>query len=192
MATQKQRAETTRAQLIRAFRESFLKSGYDATTTQHILDQTGLSKGAMYHHFRGKSEIMQAVYEHEVQNAFDRAIARIAEIRSPVSRVEELYLAWMEEIKSPSVSAILFEIGPKALGPYKARRIDDRLTRQHIEAMLNEAIEIGEIDQCDPRLVVSLLNGLVVEAALHRLHTGNDPTPELQKTLNAALNAFGK
>ena len=40
----------------------FLEKGYDNTTIQDIVNELdGLSKGAVYHHFKSKEEIMDAV-----------------------------------------------------------------------------------------------------------------------------------
>lgn len=42
----------------------FFEKGYDSTTVQDILDNLGgLSKGAVYHHFKSKDDILEAVYE---------------------------------------------------------------------------------------------------------------------------------
>lgn len=46
-----------------------LEHGLDATTTDAVLSETGLSKGAMYHHFRSKTEIIEAVYRMESHGA---------------------------------------------------------------------------------------------------------------------------
>ncbi|MEM1104669.1 MAG: TetR/AcrR family transcriptional regulator [Pseudomonadota bacterium] len=192
MARQQQRAEATRTQLLKAFRASFLKLGYEATTTQRILDETGLSKGAMYHHFRSKSEIMRALYEQESKRAFDRAKRRVADAGPPLVQLRDLYLAWMEEVRSPSVSKMLFEIGPAALGPQSAKRIEDSVTRPHIERLLDDAILSKEMKKCDTKLVAALLNALVGEAALYRLRTGNETAAVLRATLEAVLRSFRK
>lgn len=42
----------------------FLEKGYDNTSIQDIIDQLGgLSKGAIYHHFKSKESILLAVYD---------------------------------------------------------------------------------------------------------------------------------
>ena len=41
----------------------FLQKGYDKTTLQDIIDATGLSKGAIYHHFASKEAIIIAVVD---------------------------------------------------------------------------------------------------------------------------------
>ena len=38
----------------------FAQKGYDETSMQDIMDATHLSKGAIYHHFKGKEEILLA------------------------------------------------------------------------------------------------------------------------------------
>lgn len=190
MATQKHRSESTRAQLLKAFRASFLKCGFDATTTQQVLAETGLSKGAMYHHFRSKADIIQALYEDESRNAIERAVKRVDNDGTPLTRLRDVYIAWMQEVRSPSVSKMLFEIGPSALGSRRAKEIEDEISLKRIEALLDEAATAGEIELQDAKLTAALLNALVGEAALHRLRTGKDTTAVLKRTLDAVLDSL--
>ena len=47
----------------------FLEKGYDNTTIQDIVNELGgLTKGAIYHHFKSKEEIMEALGERMVLN----------------------------------------------------------------------------------------------------------------------------
>ena len=41
----------------------FLEKGYEKTTTQEIVNQTGLSKGTLFHHFKTKDDILAAVLD---------------------------------------------------------------------------------------------------------------------------------
>ena len=93
MPTQQQRSEATRAQLLNAFRQSFLTQGYEATTTQQVLAQIGLSKGAMYHHFRGKSEIIKALYEDEVVRTITRAAQTVDRNGPALTRLKQSCLS---------------------------------------------------------------------------------------------------
>ena len=48
--------------ILTAARRLFLEKGYEKTTIQDIVDQLGgLTKGAVYHHFKSKEEIMNAL-----------------------------------------------------------------------------------------------------------------------------------
>lgn len=63
MARNKYPEETVEKILTVAMR-LFLEKGYERTTIQDIVDQLGgLTKGAVYHHFKSKEEIMDAVTE---------------------------------------------------------------------------------------------------------------------------------
>lgn len=54
--------EETKKLIIEKATELFLKNGYENTTIQDIIDHLGgLTKGAVYHHFSSKSDILAAV-----------------------------------------------------------------------------------------------------------------------------------
>ena len=75
MARNKYPEETVRKILDTAER-LFIETGYDRTSLQEIIDETGLSKGAIYHHFASKEDIFYAVC--------DRIGQRNAEVLSQV------------------------------------------------------------------------------------------------------------
>ena len=185
MATQKQRSDETRLKLLNAFRASFLERGYAATTVKHVLDQTGLSKGALYHHFTSKEEIIEALFEHESRSTIDRVMNRVDPAASPLSRLRSACLDWTREVRAPDISKIIFEIGPAALGARKAKEIEDRNSLDRIEALLAEAIAAGELTAADPKLIAAFLNALVAEAGLYDLRTGRDSVPTLAASIDA-------
>ena len=53
--------EETAARILSAAARLFLEKGYDRTSLQDIIQQTGLSKGAIYHHFSSKEAIFEAI-----------------------------------------------------------------------------------------------------------------------------------
>ncbi len=54
--------EITVDKILEASQRLFLEKGYDNTTIQDIVNELdGLSKGAIYHHFKSKEEIMSAL-----------------------------------------------------------------------------------------------------------------------------------
>lgn len=185
MATQKQRSDATRALLLKAFRDSFLKNGFERTTTQSVLSETQLSKGAMYHHFQSKTDIVEAIYAEESKSTIERAIARAEKGLGPLEQLKSACLTWTELARAPSVSKILFEIGPKALGPEKAKAIEDAYSLHLIEALLNKAIDKGEIINTDPKLIAAFLNALVEQTALYDLRTGGTSLALLERAIDA-------
>lgn len=71
--------EETVEKILTAARRLFLEKGYEKTTIQDIVDRLGgLTKGAVYHHFKSKEEIMEAVCRKMFQdgNPFERVRER--------------------------------------------------------------------------------------------------------------------
>lgn len=54
-------AAVRRAELIDCAQALFLKKGYEKTTINDVIAATGLSKGAFYHHFKAKEDLLEAI-----------------------------------------------------------------------------------------------------------------------------------
>jgi AcrR family transcriptional regulator len=52
-----------RAELVDVAQGLFLTRGYERTTINDVISATGLSKGAFYHHFRAKEDLLEAIAE---------------------------------------------------------------------------------------------------------------------------------
>jgi AcrR family transcriptional regulator len=52
-----------REELIDCAQRLFLAQGYEKTTINDVIAATGLSKGAFYHHFRSKEDLLAAITE---------------------------------------------------------------------------------------------------------------------------------
>ena len=60
--------EQTVERILSVSAKLFMQKGYEKTTMQDILNELKLSKGAIYHHFKSKEEILAVVIEHLAQN----------------------------------------------------------------------------------------------------------------------------
>jgi AcrR family transcriptional regulator len=54
-------ADVRRNEILATAYGLFVRDGYDATTVNAIIEEIGLSKGAFYHHFESKDEVMEAL-----------------------------------------------------------------------------------------------------------------------------------
>lgn len=57
-----ERAHRTRSRILRTAAAVFARSGYDGVSLNDIIDESGLTKGAFYFHFRSKEELAVAVF----------------------------------------------------------------------------------------------------------------------------------
>ena len=76
-------AEATRNLLIAVAREHFTEHGYPATAIDDIIQQAGVARGALYHHFAGKEALFRAVYEEVEGEVVARIMAAAASQTSP-------------------------------------------------------------------------------------------------------------
>lgn len=61
MNRKKSRHGELRDQMLDTAAELFIKNGYDGTTVQQVIDHLEVSKGAFYHYFSSKEDLLDAV-----------------------------------------------------------------------------------------------------------------------------------
>lgn len=192
MPTQQQRSDATRDALLAACRTSLLEAGLEATTMAAVLARTGLSKGALYHHFASKTELIAAIYRVESHDAIARALAQAEReaAASPLAELTAMCAAWLEEIRAPYVAAILFRLGPAALGVEAAQQIENEHSLALFEELLARAGEAGEIGHIDRPLAARLINAVMAELAIASLRRRGQPQPDVQALIRALLKGM--
>lgn len=99
--------EPARIAILDAARELFVDQGFAQTTIQQLADQAGISKGAVYLHFRSKGDVLTALFQHLEQRLMERARA-LGERTDlePVDRLREQLRLQFTEVREQQV---LFE-----------------------------------------------------------------------------------
>src|SRR6266576_1060532 len=82
-------ADHTRQQILDTAQRLFAELGYDATSLQMIADEMGLTKAAVYYHFRAKSDILHAAMQPGIQR-LEVLLDEAAGIRGRRARIEHL------------------------------------------------------------------------------------------------------
>jgi AcrR family transcriptional regulator len=82
-------AERTRQQILETAQRLFTEYGYDATSLQMIADDLGLTKAAVYYHFRAKVDIRHEIMRPRVER-LRTLLDEAAAIRGRRARVEHL------------------------------------------------------------------------------------------------------
>lgn len=73
------RSKGAREAILQAATDLFAEQGYDATPVQQIVERAGVTKGALYHHFTAKEDILFHIYGDifaEQLTDLDRILAR--------------------------------------------------------------------------------------------------------------------
>jgi len=166
MATQEQRRATTRAKLINASREHFALYGYESTHTNDILQDIGLSRGALYHHFASKQDLFEAVFVTIVNETIEYAKTHTEVGKSPLETLISACIAWLRAAQRREVSVILLDQGPRVLGWKRARDLEAKSNLSLIKKSLERAVAEGEVRVHSVELTARLINAMVGEAAL--------------------------
>jgi AcrR family transcriptional regulator len=182
--TQAERAASTRAALIAAARRLFTERGYDGVGTEEIVRAAGVTRGALYHHFGGKAELLEAVYERLEAESTER-VARVvlgSELDSPLEAMRAGIEAFLDECAEPELQRIALHDAPAVLGWDRWREIAAANGLGLIEASLTAAIEAGEMRELPVRPTAHLLLGALDEAAM-LVARSEDPGSRAEVTL---------
>jgi AcrR family transcriptional regulator len=164
--TQAQRSEQTRAALVAAARRLFAERGYSEVGTEEIVREAGVTRGALYHHFEGKRELMRAVYEQleaELSQQFADSVTPGAE---PLQVLREGAETFLDQCLEREVQQIALLDAPAVLGWEEWREINARYALGLIEGVLRRGIEIGSVREQPVRPLAHALIGALDEVAM--------------------------
>ena len=84
----KKSTRNTKGRIIEAAWQLFYRQGYDDTTVEEIIAESGTSRGSFYHYFEGKDALLSTVSYH-----FDQKYEELAETMDPdTDRFDQLML----------------------------------------------------------------------------------------------------
>jgi AcrR family transcriptional regulator len=88
-------------------RQNFTEHGYGATSIDDIIQQAGVARGALYHHFSGKEALFRAVYETVEGEVVSRVMAAAASQASPWEAVRAGLSAFLDACLEPDFRRIV-------------------------------------------------------------------------------------
>ena len=154
MARNKYPEETVK-RILDVAEELFMTRGYERTTMADIVDGLGgLTKGAVYHHFKSKEDIFEAVFE----RANRPVIERIEHIMGDRSLTGHQKLLALDAASSDGPSAEMWRAMRLSADPVRHARILAReyadvieTAHRYIEPVIREGIADGSIACAHPR-----------------------------------------
>jgi AcrR family transcriptional regulator len=113
MSTRAVQAERTRQQILETAQRLFAELGYDATSLQMIADELGLTKAAVYYHFRAKNEILHAIMLPGIER-LKALLDEAAAIRGRRARLEFLVSGFVDFLVQNRHYAVMAATDPAA------------------------------------------------------------------------------
>lgn len=159
--------EATTAALIAAARELFAQRGYASVGTEEIVQRAGVTRGALYHHFRhGKEELFRAVVVQISAETIQHVTQAAGATDDPW---EELVLgseAFLDACATPEVQRIVLLDAPSVLGWDVRRAIDADYGLRVLEGAIQNAIDAGRLLPGSASAMAHVLSGALDEAAM--------------------------
>ena len=160
------RAEATRAKLIATARELFAERGYGAVGTEQIVRDAGLTRGALYHHFQGKQELFEAVYE-QLEQQVTEQVSRAALSGGDIWEASEIgWRSFLDACRDPAVRRIVLLDAPAVLGVKRFREIADLYGGALVRANIEALVEAGELEPQPVEPLSRILTGALTESAI--------------------------
>ena len=159
MARNKHPEETVQLILDAAYR-LFMEKGYERTSIQDIIDQLGgLSKGAIYHHFKSKEDILIAVSDRMTAES-NHMLAAIRD-RSDLCGKEKLKTIFKESINRPVQNDIFtvvpnFHNNPRLLFSLLHETIEE-VAPNYLLPIIKEGISDGSIQTDYPEQLAEMI-----------------------------------
>jgi len=161
---EKTKGESTRERIIATARKLFATLGYEGTSTEAVLAESGVSRGALYHHFDNKEALFSAVLEAvevDLAAASSRAVAGLTD---PLAALRAGFATFLDKAAEPEVRQIIL-IDSRVVGWQKWRAIEERYGLGDIKRGLGLLAQSGRLRAEKVDILAHILLASAMEVA---------------------------
>jgi len=185
MASNEQRTARTRAALLKAARAEFAAHGYADAATNAIVERAGATRGAMYHHFKDKLALFDAVVEAEDARLAGLIDTATEDVPDPYDGLIHGIGIYLDNATSPATRRILMLDGPAALGWKRWRQIQSQNSLRTLREGLEAAKAVGILKPVLVPVAASLFAASLDEG-VHLIADANDRKAARAQAIEAA------
>ncbi len=157
------RKDLVREHLIEKAADLFARRGYSRTTIHDIAEELGLRRSSLYHYFRNKEEILDALIDQQTIEHAETLKALLAE--KSLKAAEKLERAFTRSIQHKLTASARFRVLDQieVEMPEKQAREHRRRKREILELwsqLISEGVTAGELRAVDSRMAAFALLGI--------------------------------
>lgn len=162
----KEQSQATAARVLATARRLFTEHGYAAVGLEEVAAQSGVTRGAVYHHFASKRGLFEAVLA-QVQRSVADAVDRHADsVADPWDKLEIGCRTFLGASVQDDARRIMLIDAPAVLGWNAWRGQDAANSGRLLEDVLRELADAGLLETTSVEATSALLSGAMNEAAL--------------------------
>lgn len=136
-------ANVRKNEILDAAARLFAQKGFDDTSVADIMNAVGIAKGTLYHHFKSKEDIMDALIERQMDNILSAARKVAEDVSIPVKeRMIRAILALRVEASEQTEGKEMIEHLHKPQNALMHQKIK-RITLRRVPPMMAGIVEDG-------------------------------------------------
>ncbi len=189
-----QSAATIKRLLTVAMRE-FSQKGYAGASTEAIVKEARVTRGALYHHFKGKKDLFYAVFK-EAQLQIGNRIEAVADAADDLwDGLISGCNAFLKACSDPALQQVVVIDAPSVLDWNAYRSVDENLPGSGLSLLkecLRDLVDQDMIKPISVDALAHLLSGAMDEAAVWIAQSRNPSLalPQAQQTLRRLLEGL--
>jgi len=161
-----ERGQATRGHLVEVATRLFTAHGYEGTSIEMVLAEAGVSRGSLYHHFKGKDALFWAVLEDVGSRVGAKIIADVQAAPDPIAGLRIDCLAWIRLAVDPVVQQTVLIDAPAVLGWQRWREINEQTNLGWFRGDLSYAADQGLLDHAHVDVFAHIVLAAVNEVAM--------------------------
>ena len=156
----------TRTRIVAAAVALFAEQGYDATSVNQVVARAGVAKGALYHHFGSKDDLLYEVYRELVERQLAGLAGILARGLPPADTLRAIVHDMVETTAARAAEAKVFFREGYRLSDANQQRV--RAARRQIHDAVTELVRSAQRDGAfatvaSPEMVTFTVFGVINE-----------------------------
>ena len=185
------RSDATRRGLVDVAIEVFTEKGFADASIGDIVERTGMTRGALYHHYEGKADLFRAAFERLERELMEEAAAAASEATDAWDGLRRGLHATLNASLKPEIRQIVIKDATAVIGWDDSRALMDRYALGALKQGLHLAIGPEAATELVDAAAHILLGSLMEGAALIAASDDPDATNEaVGSAIDGALSGI--
>jgi AcrR family transcriptional regulator len=149
MSTQQLPRGAARDAIVTAATALFFENGYERTSVQEIVEAAQVTKGAFYHHFDAKEDLLLLIHDNFIEEGLRRVRDITASALSPAEKLDAVINEIVTDIARFQAQETIFFEQQRFLSEARFRHVKSKRDEyeHHVIGVLEEGIAAGVFRQ---------------------------------------------
>jgi AcrR family transcriptional regulator len=166
-----------RGAILQAARQLLIEQGYRGLSMREIAEAVGVSKAALYYHFKDKEELLLAILDSYLDGMDEMLSALVAQ---PLPTRQKIHRLVEQILSQPAENRAVIRLSSQEmanLSPVVRQVFDAAYQRKflgRIQAILEDGMEAGDLRRVEPHVAAWALLGMMYPY-FYPAHTSHVP-----------------